>query len=193
MYIFLPMAQPTSLGSSQPINIPSQTGTGLWKMPILVETVIYSLPLSGLQPAFSPLRFTRSLYQLAKTVSSSPECACNGLGILIARFWPALLSSSFHPMLLLGSEITIYSLYNLVFVLGPLYIWTLTWFDLTFQHLMPHVGLALLNFTHMVCIWILQLYGLNKLFTSLRFIGEGNGNPLQYSCLENPMDRGHRL
>ena len=22
------------------------------------------------------------------------------------------------------------------------------------------------------------------------FIGEGNGNPLQYSCLENPMDKG---
>ena len=22
-----------------------------------------------------------------------------------------------------------------------------------------------------------------------RFAGEGNGNPLQYSCLENPMDR----
>ena len=22
------------------------------------------------------------------------------------------------------------------------------------------------------------------------FIGEGNGNPLQYSCLENPRDRG---
>ena len=22
------------------------------------------------------------------------------------------------------------------------------------------------------------------------YIGEGNGNPLQYSCLENPMDRG---
>ena len=22
------------------------------------------------------------------------------------------------------------------------------------------------------------------------FCGEGNGNPLQYSCLENPMDRG---
>ena len=21
-----------------------------------------------------------------------------------------------------------------------------------------------------------------------RFLGEGNGNPLQYSCLENPMD-----
>ena len=23
-----------------------------------------------------------------------------------------------------------------------------------------------------------------------RSCGEGNGNPLQYSCLENPMDRG---
>ena len=23
-----------------------------------------------------------------------------------------------------------------------------------------------------------------------RFPGEGNGNPLQYSCLENPMGRG---
>ena len=23
-----------------------------------------------------------------------------------------------------------------------------------------------------------------------RFPGEGNGNPLQHSCLENPMDRG---
>ena len=25
---------------------------------------------------------------------------------------------------------------------------------------------------------------------SARSPGEGNGNPLQYSCLENPMDRG---
>ena len=25
---------------------------------------------------------------------------------------------------------------------------------------------------------------------SLSCIGEGNGNPLQYSCLENPRDRG---
>ena len=25
---------------------------------------------------------------------------------------------------------------------------------------------------------------------SERFAGEGNGNPLQYSCLENAMDRG---
>ena len=25
---------------------------------------------------------------------------------------------------------------------------------------------------------------------SVTYPGEGNGNPLQYSCLENPMDRG---
>ena len=25
---------------------------------------------------------------------------------------------------------------------------------------------------------------------SARSLGDGNGNPLQYSCLENPMDRG---
>ena len=37
----------------------------------------------------------------------------------------------------------------------------------------------------------------NKVFQALRSIvelirspGEGNGNPFQYSCLENPMDRG---
>ena len=34
--------------------------------------------------------------------------------------------------------------------------------------------------------------GMSLLFNMLsRFaIGEGNGNPLQYSCLENPRDRG---
>ena len=25
---------------------------------------------------------------------------------------------------------------------------------------------------------------------SVKFLREGNGTPLQYSCLENPMDRG---
>ena len=35
---------------------------------------------------------------------------------------------------------------------------------------------------------------LNSVHTVLKYIswsiGEGNGNPLQYSCLENPMDGG---
>ena len=29
-----------------------------------------------------------------------------------------------------------------------------------------------------------------SLFTFMHCIGEGNGNPLQYSCLENPRDGG---
>ena len=31
---------------------------------------------------------------------------------------------------------------------------------------------------------------LGSIFGSGRSSGEGNGNPLQHSCLENPMDRG---
>ena len=34
-------------------------------------------------------------------------------------------------------------------------------------------------------------YSVNVYRTELNhFTGEGNGNALQYSCLENPMDRG---
>ena len=29
-----------------------------------------------------------------------------------------------------------------------------------------------------------------KMTLSINFFGEGNGNLIQYSCLENPMDRG---
>ena len=32
--------------------------------------------------------------------------------------------------------------------------------------------------------------GTGSILGSGRSPGEGNGNPLQYSCLENPMDRG---
>ena len=37
--------------------------------------------------------------------------------------------------------------------------------------------------------------GMGLIPGSVRSPGEGNGNPLQYSCLENPMDREepHRL
>ena len=48
-----------------------------------------------------------------------------------------------------------------------------------------------------VLLWVLlRVFGCGIPFlvgsraTSLSRIGEGNGNPLQYSCLENPRDRG---
>ena len=36
-------------------------------------------------------------------------------------------------------------------------------------------------------VWVTQV---NFSYTLHSRFGEGNGNPLQYSCLENPMDRG---
>ena len=35
---------------------------------------------------------------------------------------------------------------------------------------------------------LIQLYIYNFMYTT--YIGEGNGNPFQYSCLENPVVRG---
>ena len=35
-----------------------------------------------------------------------------------------------------------------------------------------------------------QVAGWNNWYFLVQFIGEGNGTPLQYSCLENPMDGG---
>ena len=39
--------------------------------------------------------------------------------------------------------------------------------------------------------WQATVHGVTKNWTWLsHFLGEGNGTPLQYSCLETPMDRG---
>ena len=35
-----------------------------------------------------------------------------------------------------------------------------------------------------------RLPGEISITLAMQMIGEGNGTPLQYSCLENPMDRG---
>ena len=35
-----------------------------------------------------------------------------------------------------------------------------------------------------------QLQQMFSIFQSPQLLGEGNGTPLQYSCLENPMDGG---
>ena len=39
-----------------------------------------------------------------------------------------------------------------------------------------------------ICILLLVLFSIIGFYRILQ--GEGNGNPLQYSCLENPMDEG---
>ena len=38
-------------------------------------------------------------------------------------------------------------------------------------------------------VYVCGMYSENITGGKLR-LGEGNGNPLQYSCLENPTDRG---
>ena len=38
--------------------------------------------------------------------------------------------------------------------------------------------------------WQTTVHGVTKSWTCLKWLGEGNGTPLQYSCLENPMDGG---
>ena len=57
------------------------------------------------------------------------------------------------------------------------------------------------NFPQFIVIHTVKVFGIVKNLppvqeTWVRFLGqedspgEGNGNPLQYSCLENPMDKG---
>ena len=46
-----------------------------------------------------------------------------------------------------------------------------------------------------VCVWLLSVvftdtFCQTEKFSSSPSFGEGNGTPLQYSCLENPMDGG---
>ena len=44
------------------------------------------------------------------------------------------------------------------------------------------------NFLFSQFLHVNQFIVENKLFFKGKKYGEGNGNPLQYSCLENPMD-----
>ena len=57
---------------------------------------------------------------------------------------------------------------------------------------------CLLVYTHLICLfsakdtlpWWRQNASITALAGAVSLIGEGNGTPLQYSCLENPMDGG---
>ena len=43
-------------------------------------------------------------------------------------------------------------------------------------------------------VFVIEVLGedrqVNRQLQSVQYPGEGNGNPLQYSCLKNPMNRG---
>ena len=62
---------------------------------------------------------------------------------------------------------------------------------------LPHCKQILYHLSHQTSLVAQRLTHLPAMWeTRVRFLGgedspgEGNGNPLQYSCLENPMDRG---
>ena len=50
-------------------------------------------------------------------------------------------------------------------------------------------GFSFITFEQFPVLWSRSLLVICFKYSSV-FIGEGNGNPLQYSCLENPMDGG---
>ena len=50
-------------------------------------------------------------------------------------------------------------------------------------------ALEILYWCKLSWLWVSSLHYVFVCSSALSF-GEGNGNPLQYSCLENPMDRG---
>ena len=66
------------------------------------------------------------------------------------------------------------------------------WFDLLavqgiFKNLLQHHSLK----ASILCCAVFFIVQLSHLImTTGKTIGEGNGTPLQYSCLENPMDGG---
>ena len=61
-------------------------------------------------------------------------------------------------------------------------------------NILLHTNARLLHSAFSSCLhamWAAQItQHLLKSFPLFLLIGEGNGNPLQYSCLENPIDRG---
>ena len=53
---------------------------------------------------------------------------------------------------------------------------------------LPSASMQSMTFLYISCI--LSFIHLTNVYWGTCYVGEGNGNPLQYSCLENPMDRG---
>ena len=103
-------------------------------------------------------------------------------------------SSSFHLLLFLQSHqakhlLTLPSIillsncyidFSIFYVLG---IWCFFW---TVNASIIIFSVFLLYFSNSISLWYISV----SIPGSGRSLGEGNGNPLQYSCKGNPMDRG---
>ena len=75
-----------------------------------------------------------------------------------------------------------------------IHIFSLSLLITVFFQLPSDEGMSLFPRTSLVAQMVKRLAynagDLGSIPGSGRYSGEGNGNPLQYSCLENPMDRG---
>ena len=80
-------------------------------------------------------------------------------------------------------------LLNCTVVLDVLYISLLKFFDIYFMAQLT-INFLKMFYAQQKVIYILQLLNAEFYICLVCQIGEGNGIPLQYSCLENPMDRG---
>ena len=120
--------------------------------------------------------YTPDAFMVAPPV---PLCGCAQQGTLI-------LILTYRPIKFTGES---------ALLLIPHPVFPLEW-DLLFdsqKKILPY-----LTFIHLFCLFSImrvkkfKVYGVGSycLMVHSFIIGEGNGNPLQYSCLENPMDGG---
>jgi len=73
----------------------------------------------------------------------------------------------------------------------PLHFWVSTKVKNRLKYLYTHVKSSIIHNSQRVEATQVSIDGWkDKLKVVYTFPGEGNGSPLQYSCLENPMDRG---
>ena len=103
--------------------------------------------------------------------------------------FPVTPGVSWLPTFAFQSPINLYSIDQ---IHNPDKILTFLLTDLTSAHKWPAIGGPT---TSDVCLQqapfcFSRQNSINNSYPQLGTIGEGNGNPLQYSCLENPMDGG---
>ena len=153
-----------------------------------------SLLISWLQSLSAVILEPKKIWSVTASIFSTSIChEVMGLDAMILLFWmlsfkPAFSLCSFTSSR--GSSVPLHFLpleWYQLYISGCWYFSQLSWFQL---ELYPagHFSWCTLHISR-VTIYSLDIF-LSQFGTSPLFHGEGNGNPLQYSCLENPVDRG---